>query len=694
MSTTSTTSTPLTISGNSVTGVGSSLPWNQMVDASVKLDTSRMVKPYTDQIARRDQQRAAWLEVKALADTLGRNARALRQAGMGGLTVSAPSSPTTSRPLVSAVTTSSAVTGRSRVEVVQLAEAEKLVGSAVADSAASRGIAGTLTLNGTAVTIAATDSLRDIQGKINALNTGATPSGITATIQGEGGTAGRLVLTRDGGGSAGITVGESGGGVARELGLVDTRSKPISSATLSAAAALGLTTTVQPAQIAVGDKLITVDLAVESITAIAAKINAAGGSAGVDQEAFGSETRHRLVVDGNVSAVAGNADSATIVSALGLAAGDAGVVRQTIQTGVLSASGGGTATASTPLVGLRLDGVSAGLSVGDSINIRGMRGDGTAVSVGLVVQAGDTLQTLLAQINGSPSTNGFLASMRPATAQLGSDGRIRMTDSTGGTSRLALSLGITRADGTTGTLGTAAVAVSGRPREAAAGKDAIIRVDGREIVRTSNTIADAITGVTLTLQNAEPGTSIDVVVDRDVTATTAAVQKLVDSYNALRGYMNDQRVLGGPLGTDGSLRRLVDGFTAALRTKVTTNGTYQQLATVGVALSKDGVLGLDAAAFRTALGSRPTEVEALFGFTGAATALSTAADNVTRFGSGVADAQVKSIDTAKAGLQRKETDAQARVEARRLRMVERFSRMEEALVQLRQQQGTITSLNK
>ncbi|MBU6366467.1 MAG: flagellar filament capping protein FliD, partial [Gemmatimonadetes bacterium] len=574
--------------------------------------------------------------------------------------------------------------GRSRVEVVQLAEAEKIVGGAVADTSAARGIAGTMTLNGTAVTIAATDSLRDIQGKINALNSGATPSGITATLQTEGGTSGRLVLTRDGGGSAGITIGESGaGGVARELGLVDTRSKPISSATMTAAAALGLVTAVEPAVIRVGGRTISVDLAVESITTIAAKINAAGGSAGVEQEAFGNQTRYRLVVDGNVQAVEGSTKSADIVAALGFAVGDTGTVRQTVQSGVFATGPGGVWT---------VDGVPVTLGVGDAINIRGMRGDGTAVNVGMVLQNGDSFQSIIDRMNDP--VNGFNSGARPARAQQGDDGRIRLTDSSGGASRLAMTMTFTRADGTTGTLTSSSVAVAGRAREAVAGKDAVIRVDGREVVRSSNTIADAVSGVTLTLQNAEPGTTVDVVVDRDTAATTAAVQKLVDSYNALRGYATDQRTNGGPLANEGALRRVVDSFTGALRTKVAANGTYPQLSTIGLSLSKEGVLTFDATAFRTALGARPSEVEALFGFTGAGNALSVAADNVTRFGNGTADAQVKSIDTAKVGLKRKEEDATARVEARRLRMVERFARMEDALVTLRQQQGTISQLNK
>ncbi|MEN9818940.1 MAG: hypothetical protein RLZ32_2820 [Gemmatimonadota bacterium] len=689
MATTSTNS--VNVSSGRVSGLSSSINWNEMIDATVKAEEARLVTPYSDQIARRAKEREAWKNLSGLVNTLSESARVVRRTGMGGFTATVPPSPSTSRSLFSASTGLGAQAGTSNIEVVQLAETAKVAGGTVADVGAARGLAGTLTINGTGISIAATDSLRDIQIKINDANTGASPTGVQAVIQSEGGTAGRLVLSRSAPGAGELTISDSSGGVSRELGLVDTRSKPISSATLSAAAALGLTPGINPTNIRVGDKVLTVDLSTESISSIANKINAAGGSAGVEAEAFGDETRYRLVVDGPVNAVSGDADSEAVVAALGFAAGQAAGIRQTIQSGALTSSGNATATASTALAGLKVDGVSANLSAGDAINIRGMRGDGTAVNFGLVIQAGDTVQTLLDRLNDS--TSGFGAGARPAVAQLGDDGRIRLTDGTAGTSRLSLSLGISRADGTTGTLGTSTTAVSGRNREVQAGRDAIVRIDGREITRTSNTISDAIFGVTLNLQNAEPGTQVALTVRQDVEATTKAVEKLAESYNAVRLFFEEQRATDAPLYGNSDLRRVMSSFTNALRTEVAGNGTYGRLPTVGMTLDRYGALELDPVAFRTALGAKPSEVEALFGFGGVGDALISAADGATSFGSGTISNQMRNIDSVTLSLRSKETRAQQRVETRRLQLVDQFSRMENALAKLKEQGSMFTNLN-
>lgn len=689
MATQSTSS--VNVSSGRVSGLKSNINWNEIVDATVKAEEARLVTPYTELIAKRAKEKEAWGKLDGLVNSLGDAARVVRRSGLGGYVASVPPSPGTSRTLFTATAGLGAQAGVSNVEVVQLAQTAKVAGGAVADVGAARGISGTLTINGASITIAATDSLRDIQVKINDANTGASPTGVQATIQNEGGTSGRLILARSSAGAGDLVVGDTSGGVARELGLVDTRSKPISSAVLSAAAALGLTPGINPTNIRVGDKVITVDLASESISAIATKINSAGGSAGVESEQYGGETRYRLVVDGPVSAVTGNADSAAVVAALGFAAGQAGGIRQTLQSAAFTSSANATATASTALAGLKVDGTSANLAVGDAINIRGMRGDGTAVNVGLVIQAGDTMQTLLDRLNDA--TSGFGAGSRPATAQLGSDGRVRLTDGTAGTSRLSLSLGVTRAAGTTGTLGTSTVAVAGRDRQVAVGQDAIVRIDGREVSRSTNTIADAIYGVTLTLQNAEPGTAVGLTIKQDADASLSAVQKLVDAYNGVRLFFEDQRATDAPLYGNSDLRRVMSSVTNALRTAVTANSTYTRLPTVGLALDRYGAMTVDTAAFRTALGSKPAEVEALFGYGGVGDALIKAVDGATTFGVGTINNQMRSIDSVTLTLKSKETRAQQRVETRRLQLVDQYSRMETALSKLKEQGSMFTNMN-
>ena len=328
--------------------------------------------------------------------------------------------------------------------------------------------------------------------------------------------------------------------------------------------------------------------------------------------------------------------------------------------------------------------------VGDAVNIRGLRGDGTAVTIGLVVEAGDTMQTLLDRINDA--TSGFGAGARPALATLGDDGRIRLADGQGGSSRLSMSLGITRADGSAGTLGATTVAIAGRSRELQQARDAVIRVDGQEYTRSSNSITDAIAGTTLSLQTAEPGTTIDVSIERDIEGGLATVQKFADSYNAIRVFFDEQRQTDSPLYADSLLRGVVESFTAALRTEVSANGTYSKLAMAGVALDRFGALKVDADALKTAMADKPTEIEALFGFTGVGGAFVTAADNATQFGIGTISAQLKNLSQASIRLKQRETDAQKRLDYRREQLVAQFTQMEIAISRLNQQRSSLASI--
>jgi flagellar hook-associated protein 2 len=500
------------------------------------------------------------------------------------------------------------------------------------------------------------------------------------------------VLTANTAGAAGLSMTDGTGGVARDLGLMDSRTKPISSAVQAAAIAMGLNVSPPPASIRVGNQTITVDLATQSVASIAAKINAAGGSASVQEEAYGDETRYRLVVDGNVSADPNDANSQAVIDALGFAAGSTGDVRQTVATAAYTDASDAVASASTALAGIKLGGASTGLAVGDAINIRGMRGDGTAVTIGLVVKNGDTMQTLLDRINDA--TSGFGGGTRPATASIGPDGAIRLTDGTGGSSRLSLSMSMTHADGTMGTFGTSSIAVAGRARQLQNGQDAIINVDGTTYTRTTNTITDAISGVTLSLQNSEPGSSVDVTVGRDVDGASKTVQTFVDAYNAVRSFYEEQGQTDAVLYADSGLRRVVNSFTDALRTNVSTNSTYGYATLAGVTLDRNGKLTMDASKFKTALNAKPDEIQSLFGFTGIGGAFVTATDGAQQYGVGAISQSINNLTQNSVVLSKKALEAQKKLDAKRALLVDQYTKMEEALGKLQQQSSSLLGTMK
>jgi flagellar hook-associated protein 2 len=671
-------------------GLQSGIQWNDVVDAIVKADEVRMVTPLTQQIEKRTAERAAWTEFQKLVLNLNESSRALRVSGFGGFLATSPKSPTSGQTLFGATASNLAEPGRYRVEVVQLAETAKLGGKAVADRTAALNMTGDFAINGTSISIDAADSLQAIRDKVNAANTGASATGVSASILNDGTTGGRLVLTRSTAGSDGITLTDGTGGIARELGFLDSRTKPISSTTDAIAAALGIAVFPPPASIRVGDKLITVDLATDSISSIVAKIQAAGGQAATETMQFGDETRYRLVADGNVQAVDGDADSAAVISALGFAAGSTSAVQQVTASGVLSDVGGTPATAATELAGLRLNGVDAGLAAGDAINIRGTRGDGSVVNIGIAVDPGETVQDLLDKINDA--TSGFGAGTRTATASIGADGKIRLADATGGSSRLSFTMDIARADGTTGTLGSSTVETAGRARELQTGRDAIIVVDGTEYVRNTNSITDAIPNVTLSLTAAEAGTTVDLDISRNVDGASDAAKKLVESYNAVRTFFDEQREVDKPLYANSLLRGVIESFTASLRIEVTENETYSRPTLVGMTLDRNGRLTYDATKFKEALNAAPKEIESLFGFTGLGGAFVTSTDKATSFSEGTISTQLRSLAESSTRLTTREAEAKRRLELRRTSLVAQFTRMESALAKLNSQGSALRGL--
>jgi flagellar hook-associated protein 2 len=224
-----------------------------------------------------------------------------------------------------------------------------------------------------------------------------------------------------------------------------------------------------------------------------------------------------------------------------------------------------------------------------------------------------------------------------------------------------------------------------------AGRDAVLVVDGQQVVRTTNTVTDAIPGVTLTLQGAEVGTTLDLTVDRNTQGAVDATKKLVDAYNAVRTFYDEQRAPDAPLNADSSLRRVVSSFTDALRTQVSSNATYAAAVNLGVVLDRDGKLTFDEKKFTDAFAAKPAEVEALFGYSGLGGAFVTATDNATRYGEGAISTNINSIIQNVYSLKGRESDAQKRLEARREQLVQQYTRMEEALSRLQSQSNSLIS---
>lgn len=80
-------------------------------------------------------------------------------------------------------------------------------------------------------------------------------------------------------------------------------------------------------------------------------------------------------------------------------------------------------------------------------------------------------------------------------------------------------------------------------------KDAIIVVDGLTITRDSNDIDDVLDGISFSLYDAQPGTTISIEVDENVSDIKSAITDFVDAYNAYRDFV----ITNQTVSSDGSV---------------------------------------------------------------------------------------------------------------------------------------------
>ncbi len=151
--------------------------------------------------------------------------------------------------------------------------------------------------------------------------------------------------------------------------------------------------------------------------------------------------------------------------------------------------------------------------------------------------------------------------------------------------------------------------------------NAKLDIDGIAVEKASNTISDAISGVTLKLLS----TSVDSVglsVATDTGKIKESVQSFVDAYNKINTTLRDLtkydptgKASGALLG-DATARSVVNQIKAVLTKTVDTGGTINSLSDVGVSFQQDGTLALDSTKLTNAMTNHFSEIAALFASSG------------------------------------------------------------------------------
>ncbi|MFH0934775.1 MAG: flagellar filament capping protein FliD, partial [Pseudomonadota bacterium] len=150
--------------------------------------------------------------------------------------------------------------------------------------------------------------------------------------------------------------------------------------------------------------------------------------------------------------------------------------------------------------------------------------------------------------------------------------------------------------------------------ETVTAQNAVFSVDGIAISKTSNTVTDALEGVTLTL--GKENSTATLTIARDTAAVTTAATSFVTAYNDLYTAMENSFAYksGSALAGDTTLRTLQSEMRQIVATAAS-GGTLANLFEVGISAKSDGTLQLDSAKLNTAIASDFNNVADLFNST-------------------------------------------------------------------------------
>ena len=159
--------------------------------------------------------------------------------------------------------------------------------------------------------------------------------------------------------------------------------------------------------------------------------------------------------------------------------------------------------------------------------------------------------------------------------------------------------------------------------QTAAALDANLTINGIAVTSHSNTVADAIQGVTLSLSKIG-STSVNVAAS--TAATQAGVNAFVNAYNDLSKTLTSLTAYNAATKTAGALQ---GDFTAQtiqtrMRSTLTTvltgsSGSLTQLSQIGVSFQKDGSLAVDSTKLQSAMSKSFNDIAGLFAAVGKST---------------------------------------------------------------------------
>ncbi len=213
------------------------------------------------------------------------------------------------------------------------------------------------------------------------------------------------------------------------------------------------------------------------------------------------------------------------------------------------------------------------------------------------------------------------------------------------------------------------------------GTQAHIKVDGIDIYRNSNSITEAIPGVTIDLLKPHAGAAetTGVQVDLDVDAVEKKVKDFVTAYNDVVNFISDQS--DSSWGRDSGLYMPMRRLQSMIGSALGGDNSIQTLTQLGVSTQKDGTLKVDGAVLKDAISDDLDGVVGLFAGSAATEGLSAKLvdylESVTDRSDGILASRKTATDSGLRRLDSQIERQEARLEQREETLRAQFTAMEQ-----------------
>lgn len=297
-------------------------------------------------------------------------------------------------------------------------------------------------------------------------------------------------------------------------------------------------------------------------------------------------------------------------------------------------------------------------------------------SAQIVIEASQSLRTVVRNINLESANSGVSATVV--------DGRMVLKASGYGAEPITVS---SDQPNTLDALGLTAA-------EEVLGQGSVFSVNGIEMTRDSNTVSDAVLGMSLQLKQETTAQSpVVITVSEDTEKTVKAFQEFVDQYNSTMSFLKAQTAAGtrevpgsqGKLYGESSLVRFQNSLRQGLTSDLPESASiFKNLSEIGIkTVDKEGTLLLDAEKLKATLRENPNEVQKLLAGddlqTGMSGRLEGLIEGLTDKTDGMIQVKSSSLERTLKDLSRRITEFEDKMSKREAYYINMFSKLDVAM---------------